>query len=193
LILYFHGNAARLADKVERFRNLTATGYGLLAVEYRGFAGATGSPSEEGLLIDAETAYAQALSLGAKPSRLVVLGESLGSGVAVALAARSEVGAIVLDSAYDSIVEVAARRYWMFPVRMLMRDTFRSDERIGKIAAPLLMVHGTQDRSVPFASGERLFALANEPKELIPLEGAGHLALELVIPQVLKWMDSTLK
>jgi fermentation-respiration switch protein FrsA (DUF1100 family) len=81
----------------------------------------------------------------------------------------------------------------MFPVRMLMRDTFRSDERIGKIAAPLLMVHGTQDRSVPFASGERLFALANEPKELIRLEGVGHLALELVIPQVLKWMDSTLK
>ncbi len=98
LILYFHGNAARLADKVERFRNLTATGYGLLAVEYRGFAGATGSPSEEGLLIDAETAYAQALSLGAKPSRLVVLGESLGSGVAVALAARSEVGAIEIFS-----------------------------------------------------------------------------------------------
>ncbi len=193
LILYFHGNAARLADNAERFRRLTATGNGLLAVEYRGFAGATGAPSEQGLLIDAETAYARALSLGAKPSRLVVLGESLGSGVAVALAARCEVGAIVLDSAYDSVVAVAARRYWMFPVRWLMRDTFRSDVRIGKITAPLLMVHGTRDQSVPIASGERLFALANEPKQFVRLEGAGHLALGLVIPKALEWMDGALK
>jgi uncharacterized protein len=193
LILYFHGNAARLADKAERFRNLTATGHGLLAVEYRGFAGATGSPSEQGLLIDGDTAYAQALSLGAKPSRLVVLGESLGSGVAVSVAARREVGAIVLDSPYDSVVAVAARRYWMFPVRTLMRDTFRSDERIGKVAAPLLMVHGTKDRTVPFASGARLFALANEPKRFIRLDGVGHLGLDLVIPQVLEWIDATLQ
>lgn len=193
LILYFHGNAARLADKADRFRNLTATGYGLLAVEYRGFAGATGSPSEQGLLIDAETAYTRALSLGAEPRRLIVLGESLGSGVAVALAARREVGAIVLDSAYDSVIDVAARRYWMFPVRWLMRDTFRSDERIGQISAPLLMVHGTKDRIVPFASGERLFALANEPKQFIRVDGAGHLALDLAIPRVLAWMDAVVK
>jgi uncharacterized protein len=192
LLLYFHGNAARLADKAERFRKLTAAGHGLLAVEYRGFAGATGSPSEEGLLVDGETAYAQALSLGAEPSRVVVLGESLGSGVAVALAARQEVGAIVLDSAYDSALAVAARRYWMFPVRTLMRDTFRSDKRIGNVAAPLLMVHGTKDRTVPFTSGARLFALANEPKQFVRLEGAGHLALDLVIPQVLEWIDATL-
>ena len=191
LILYFHGNADRLADKAERFRRLTATGHGLLAVEYRGFAGSTGSPTEQGLLIDAETAYARALSLGAKPSRLVVLGESLGSGVAVALAARYEVGAIVLDSPY-SVVAVAARRYWMFPVRWLMRDTFRSDVRIGKITAPLLMVHGTRDEPFP-SLGEKLFALANEPKEFVRLEGAGHLALERVIPKVLQWMDGAMK
>lgn len=192
-ILYFHGNAARLADKAERFRRLTATGYGLLAVEYRGFAGATGSPSEDGLIVDAETAYAEALALGALPSRLIVVGELLGSGVAVALAARREVGAVVLDLAFDSVVAVAARQYWMFPVRRLMRDTFRSDLRIGKIAAPLLMIHGTRDRNVPYASGERLFKLANPPKQFIRVEGAGHLALDLVIPETLAWLDGALK
>lgn len=193
LILYFHGNAARLADKAERFRNLTATGYGLLAVEYRGFAGATGSPSEQGLHIDADTAYAHALSLGATPARLIVVGESLGSGVAVALAARCKIGAVVLDSPYDSVIDVAARRYWMFPVRWLIRDTFRSDQRIVQISAPLLVVHGTSDQTVPFAAGERLFALANEPKQFIRVEGAGHLALDLMIPSVLAWMDTAVK
>jgi uncharacterized protein len=191
LILYFHGNANGLANRGERFQALTASGDGLLAVEYRGYPGSTGSPSEGGLLSDGEAAYAQALALGVPAARIVVMGESLGTGVAVDLAARHRVGALVLDSPYSSIVDVAAARFWMFPVRLLMRDQFRSDEKIGGVAAPVLMVHGTADGTIPIRFAEKLFALAKAPKDFLPVEGAGHLALGLIIPKVLRWIDQT--
>jgi uncharacterized protein len=120
------------------------------------------------------------------------MGESLGTGVAVDLAARYEVGALVLDSPYSSIVDVAAAHYWMFPVRLLMRDQFRSDEKIGRVVAPVLMVHGTADVTIPIRFSEKLFALANKPKDFIRVEGAGHLALGSIIPRVLQWIDQTM-
>jgi uncharacterized protein len=189
LILYFHGNANGLADRGQRFRELTASGDGLLAVEYRGYPGSTGQPSEDGLLRDGEATYAKAIALGFAPARIVAMGESLGTGVAVALAARHQIGALVLDSPYSSIADVAAARFWMFPVRLLMRDPFHSDEKIGAVAAPVLMVHGTADATVPIRFGEKLLALANEPKDFIRVQGGGHLALGAVIPQVLQWID----
>jgi fermentation-respiration switch protein FrsA (DUF1100 family) len=192
LILYFHGNANGLADRGARFQKLTETGDGLLAVEYRGYPGSTGSPSEEGLLRDGEATYAKAIALGLPAARLVVMGESLGTGIAVDVASRHPIGALVLDSPYSSIADVAAARFWMFPVRRLMRDQFHSDEKIGKVAAPVLMAHGSSDMTVPIRFGERLFALANQPKEFIRVDGAGHLALGLVIPQVLRWIDQTM-
>jgi len=160
---------------------LTETGDGLLGVEYRGYPGSTGSPSEEGLLRDGEATYAKALELGFPADHIVAMGESLGTGVAVDLAARHPVAALVLDSPFSATVDVAAARYWMFPVRLLMRDQFRSDERIGKVSAPVLMVHGTADRTIAIGFAERLFALANEPKTFMRVSGAGHLALGEVI------------
>jgi fermentation-respiration switch protein FrsA (DUF1100 family) len=192
LILYFHGNANGLADRGERFQALTASGDGLLAVEYRGYPGSTGSPSEVGLLSDGEAAYAKALALGVPAARIVAMGESLGTGIAVDLAGRHEVGALVLDSPYSSIVDVAAARYWMFPVRLLMRDPFHSDEKIDGVISPALIVHGTADATIPIRFAEKLFALAKEPKEFVRVEGAGHLALGSVIPQVLQWIDRTM-
>jgi uncharacterized protein len=192
LILYFHGNGGGLALRNIRFQKLTATGDGLLAVEYRGYGRSTGTPSEEGLHRDGEAGYATALALGAEPSRIVVLGESLGSGVAVPLAARREIGALVLDSPFSSAVDVAASLYWMFPVRLLMRDQFRSDKTIGAVHAPLLIVHGEADRVTPIRFAEKLHALANEPKRFIRVEGAGHLALGEAIPEVLAWIDAVM-
>jgi fermentation-respiration switch protein FrsA (DUF1100 family) len=164
----------------------------LLAVEYRGYPGSTGSPSEQGLLSDGAAGYAKALALGVPAARIVAMGESLGTGVAVDLAARHEIGALVLDSPYSSTADVAATRYWMFPVRLLMRDQFRSDAKVAKVKAPVLMVHGTADATIPIRFGEKLFALANEPKQFVRVEGEGHLALGSVIPQVLQWIDQTM-
>ena len=177
LVLYFHGNAGGLDLRVERFRAIAEAGMGLLAIEYRGYASSTGSPSERGLKLDGEAAYATAIASGVAPERIVPLGESLGSGVAVALAARHEVGALVLDSPYSSIVDVAAAAYWFAPVRALLRDPFRNDLLIGSVKAPTLIVHGTRDAVVPIRFGEKLFALANPPKEFWRVEGAVHLAM----------------
>ncbi len=192
LILYFHGNANALGELGPRFQQLTATGAGILGVEYRGYAGSTGSPFEDGLLRDGEAAYAEAMALGFAPASIVVMGESLGSGVAVDLASRHPLGAVVLDAPYSATVDVAQWRFPMFPVRWLMRDQFRSDQKIGKVCAPLLIVHGTADWTIPVRFGEKLFALANAPKEFIRIEGAGHPALESAIPDVLQWIDQTM-
>jgi uncharacterized protein len=191
LILYFHGNAGGLDLRVERFRAMAKAGIGVLAIEYRGYAGSTGSPSERGLKLDGEAAYAAALASGVKPERIVAFGESLGSGVAVAIAARHKVGALVLDSPYSSIADVAAAAYWFVPVRALLRDPFRNDLLIGKVSAPTLMVHGTRDPAVPIRFGEKLFALANSPKAFWRVEGAGHLALGERLAEVLDWITRT--
>ena len=193
LILYFHGNSGGIDLRVERFRGIAKAGMGLLAIEYRGYASSTGSPSERGLKLDGEAAYAAAIASGVAPERIVPLGESLGSGVAVALAARHEVGALVLDSPYSSIVDVAAAAYWFVPVRALLRDPFRNDLLIGSVTAPTLMVHGTADRVVPIRFGEKLFALANPPKELWRVEGAVHLALGERLADVLDWIARTVR
>jgi uncharacterized protein len=191
LILYFHGNAGGLDLRVERFRAMAKAGMGLLAIEYRGYASSTGSPSEQGLKLDGEAAYAAAIASGVAPERIVALGESLGSGVAIALAARHKIGALVLDSPYSSIADVAAATYWFVPVRAMLRDPFRSDLLIGSVTAPMLIVHGTKDLVTPIRFCEKLFALANSPKEFWRVEGAPHLALGERLADVLNWIART--
>jgi fermentation-respiration switch protein FrsA (DUF1100 family) len=177
LVLYFHGNAGALRNRADRFHALIGDGFGLVALSYRGYGGSTGSPSEAGLIADAEAAYA--LALARTPARRIVLwGESLGTGVAVALAATQAVGGVVLESPFTSAADVGARVYWYLPVQLLMKDPFRSDARIGRVTAPLLIVHGARDTVVPIALGERLFALANEPKRFVRLAQGHHNDLD---------------
>ena len=191
LILYFHGNAGGLDLRVERFRAIAKAGMGFLAIEYRGYASSTGSPSERGLKLDGEAAYAAAVASGVAPERIVALGESLGSGVAIALAARHKLGALVLDSPYSSIVDVAASAYWFVPVRALLRDPFRNDLLIGTIHTPTLIVHGSKDVVVPIRFGEKLFGLANPPKDFWRVEGAAHLAMGERLAETLDWITQT--
>jgi len=173
VVLYFHGNGASLRWRHERFRTLTADGTGLLALSYRGYGGSSGSPTEAGLMNDADAAYAFAIARY-PAQRLVVWGESLGSGVAVPLAARNPVGHLILQSPFTSAVDVGAGRYWFVPVRWLMKDQFRSDLYIGQVTAPVLVMHGDRDNVVPFPLGERLFAQINAPKRFVRIAGGGH-------------------
>ena len=177
VILYFHGNGGALRYRVERFRKLIAGGIGLIGVEYRGYGGSDGSPSEAGLIADAEAGYAFAVSRY-WPQELVLWGESLGSGVAVALAAEKPVGRVILEAPFTSAAAVAAISYWYMPVRLLMKDQFRSDERIGKITAPVLILHGLKDRTVPYAMGERMFDLTKAPKHIVRFLDGGHEDLD---------------
>jgi uncharacterized protein len=177
VILYFHGNGGALRHRVERFRKLTADGIGLVALEYRGFGGLAGSPSEAGLIADAQAAYD--FSVKRYPAQQIVLwGESLGTGVAVALAAEKPVGRVILEAPFTSAAAVGSEHYWYMPVRLLMRDQYRSDERIARITAPLLILHGVHDRVVPFAMGERMFELANKPKHIVRFLDGSHEDLD---------------
>lgn len=177
VVLYFHGNGGALWLRVPRFVALTADGTGLLALSYRGYGGSSGSPSEEGLIADARAAYEFAVARYA-PERLVLWGESLGTAVAIALAAEKPVGKLVLEAPFTSAADIAASVYPFVPVRLLMKDQFRSDERIGRVTAPVLVLHGEQDRVVPIRFGERLFALVQSPKRFVRLKDGDHEGLD---------------
>jgi fermentation-respiration switch protein FrsA (DUF1100 family) len=177
VVLYLHGNGGALSHRAERFRALTADGTGLVAVDYRGYGGSSGRPTEAGLSIDAETAYAFAAARYLAAS-IAVWGESLGTGVAVALAAERPIGRLVLEAPFTSAVDLAARRYPFVPVRWLMKDQFRSDLHIAAVAAPLLVLHGARDTIVPIEYGERLFGLAREPKRFARFPQGEHEDLD---------------
>lgn len=177
VILYFHGNGDYLAGFFPRFRDFIADGIGIVAPAYRGYSGSTGKPTEQGLLRDAEAAYTFASSRYAA-DKIAVWGFSLGSGVAVALAAEHPVGKLILEAPYSSMADIAAGAFPILPVRLLLKDTFRSDLRIGRVKAPLLAMHGGRDGTIPIALGEKLFALANEPKQFIRFPDGGHNDLD---------------
>jgi len=173
VVLYFHGNGDFLAGFFGRFRDIIADGTGIVALSYRGYAGSTGRPSERGLLLDAAAAYAFTTARYNADS-IVVWGFSLGTGVAVALAAEQRIGRLILEAPFTSTVDVAASAFWFAPVRLLMRDPFRSDQRIGQVTVPLLVMHGSNDLAIPIRFGEGLFALAREPKQFVRFAGGGH-------------------
>ncbi|HXZ21287.1 MAG TPA: alpha/beta hydrolase [Pseudolabrys sp.] len=177
VVIYFQGNAEGLKPRVGRFTWLTADGTGLLALCYRGYGGSTGRPSEDGLIRDARAAY-DFVRARDPAKRIVLFGESLGTGVAVALAVEREIAGIILDAPYTSAAEVGAAAYPFAPVRWLIKDSYRSDKRIALVHAPLLVLHGERDAVVPIRFGEKLFRLAPEPKRMIRFPLGGHVDLD---------------
>lgn len=177
VVLYFQGNAGASNLRAERFAWLTADGTGLLALSYRGYGGSTGKPSEDGLMRDARAAYDFAAARY-PAKRIVLWGESLGTAVAIALAAERAVVGVILDAPFTSAADVGAAAYPFAPVRWLIKDTFRSDQRIARVSAPLLLLHGERDSIIPIAFGERLFALAREPKRMVRFPQGNHADLD---------------
>lgn len=175
VVLYFHGNGGALNLRVDRFGKIVAQGFGLLALSYRGYGGSSGKPTEEGLIEDARAAYAFAAE---RYPRIAVWGESLGTGVAIALAAEKPVTHVILDAPFTSTADVAADLYWFLPVRLLMKDQFRSDQRIKRVSAPVLILHGEADDIIPIAYGERLLAMIPGKKQMVRFPGGYHVDLD---------------
>ena len=173
VFLYFHGNGGALRWRSERFRALIADGSGLVALSYRGYGGSSGRPTEKGLLADATAAYAFAIARY-PAKRIVLWGESLGSAVALALAAEKPVGRVILEAPFTSAADVGTRFCWFAPVRLLMKDQFRSDLRASLVTAPVLVVHGEKDAVIPVTLGKRLYGLISAPKHFVSVAGAGH-------------------
>ncbi len=173
-LLYFHGNAGTLATRGERVRKYQDKGYGLFMMTYRGYGGSTGSPSERANVRDAKQAYDVLIKSGVKPSDIVLYGESLGSGVATQVAVAKDVAGLILDAPYTTMTAVAALHYPYLPARWLMTDSYLTKKYIGRINAPILIVHGEEDQIIPVEMGRALFEMAKEPKEIATFKGAGH-------------------
>ena len=182
LIVYFHGNAGHIGYRGLKIRPYLDAGYGVLLPSWRGYSGNAGVPSEEGLYADGRAALAFLVEQGIASDHWVLYGESIGSGVAVELARaqaqkESPVGAVVLESPFTSLEDMAAFHYPWVPMRWLMRDHYDSLSKIAAIGAPLLILHGERDRIVPSSFVSRLAEAADkspESSEIHVIAGAGH-------------------
>jgi fermentation-respiration switch protein FrsA (DUF1100 family) len=176
--LLLHGNAGHRGDRLPWIRALQGTGASVLALDYRGYGGNEGAPTEEGLLLDAEAGARFLADQGARA--LVYVGESLGSGVAVGLAARRAPAALVLVSGFPSLVPIARGAYPWLPVALLMRDRFECSTTLSTLEVPVLFVHGEADTIVPVELGRELHAAAAGPKTWWSVPGREHNDLPYV-------------
>lgn len=174
IYLFFHGNAGNLAYFWPVMQQLTADGAGLLMPEYPGYGGARGPVTEATLIEAGEAAYRLLRAQGVAPARIILYGLSLGSGVAVQLAHRQPAAGLILEAPFSSALDIARWRFPIYPVDWVMQDRFDSLALIGEVHLPLLVIHGTADRVIPYRFGQRLFAAANSPKTMLTVEGAGH-------------------
>lgn len=175
IIVYFHGNAGNLGERAERFSNFSNAGFGVLAITYRGYSGSEGSPSEEGLIADANAALEFLFENGYNRKDIILFGESLGSGVAMQIASKDKFAAMVLDSPFSSIASVAKRTYWFVPVNFILKDKFDSIEIADRITTPTLVIHSISDNIVPYAEGEKLYQTLGSEKKMITLKNIGHV------------------
>jgi fermentation-respiration switch protein FrsA (DUF1100 family) len=194
-ILYFHGNAGNLASRSERVRRYVSRGYGVLFLSYRSYGGSSGDPSERANVADAKLAYDSLIEDGTDPDDIFVYGESLGSGVAVQLAAENEIGGLVLDAPYTTIVDVAALAYPYLPVRPFMFDRYETMRYLPRVRAPLLVLHGEADRVIPVDMGKAVYAAANAPKEIVTFPRAGHSDHHVYgsYDELFRWIDAVVK
>jgi fermentation-respiration switch protein FrsA (DUF1100 family) len=173
VFLFFPGNALGLSVYEWRYRLWAERGAGFLAVGYRGFSGSTGRPTEAGLAMDAEAGW-DWLAARHPAQRIVINGYSLGTGVAVRLAAAHPARALILEAPYTSTVDVARPHFSWFPVDALMQDRFDSRKLIGSVRMPIMIVHGDRDQTIPFALGQALYEAAPAPKRFLRMEGVDH-------------------
>ncbi len=171
-VLVLHGNAGHRGHRLHIAQGLVAKGYGVFLLDYRGYGGSPGSPTEKGFLLDAEAAVRWLRARGVQ--KIAYYGESLGCGVAALLAAREPPAAIVFQSGADSLVEVGRKVYPWLPIGLLMKDRYDAAAAMHEVRCPVLSVHGEDDDLIPWARGRALFDAAHGPKEWWLVEGAGH-------------------
>lgn len=168
-ILFSHGNAEDIVMIEPFILRLRGLGFNILTYDYHGYGTSSGSPSETNAYADIDAAFEYLVNKkGLRPDKIILHGRSLGGGVAVDLAARREVGGLILESTFTSAFRVVTR----YPI--LPFDKFENIKKIEKVRCPVLVIHGTQDRTIGFHHGETLFAAANEPKYPLWIDGAGH-------------------
>lgn len=174
-LIYFHGQGANISHYLSLTAQWVERGYNVLMVDYRGYGASEGAPSEAGLYLDARASYAYLLEQGVKPNDIVVYGFSLGSGVAIDLASKVEIGALVVEAGYTSLVDVV-RSLYSAMLTSFVTNRFDSATKIAQVTAPTAFIHATDDRVVPESQGRALFERAAAEKIFLEVKG-GHLAM----------------
>jgi hypothetical protein len=173
-VLFCHGNAGNISHRLDSIRLLHSLGLQVLIFDYRGYGRSEGTASEKGSYRDVDAAWHYLLEVRDLPEAgIIIFGRSLGAAVAADLASRTRPAAVILESAFTSVPDMAAGIYPWLPVRLLSRYRYDNLDKMALISAPLLLVHSRQDEIIPFAHGERLFERAREPKQFLEISG-GH-------------------
>ncbi len=174
VILFCHGNAGNISHRLDSLRIFHELGLSVLIFDYRGYGRSQGRPTEAGTYRDAEAAWQYLVGeRQVEPSRIVLFGRSLGAAVAARLAALHQPGALILESCFTSVPDMAAKLYPLLPVRLLSRLHYNVVDSLPEVSCPVLVVHSPNDEIIPYSHGERLFAVAQPPKEFLQLRG-GH-------------------
>jgi hypothetical protein len=163
-ILYFHGNAGDLTNRVHKLNELNKLDVNILIISWRGFSGNQGKPTEKNLYNDARKSVEWLNETGVTNKNIILYGESLGTGVATELGQNNSFSGIVLESPFTSIADAAKIYYPYLPVNLLLKDRYDTIKKIKNIKIPVLIMHGKKDNIVPFFMGEKLYQMANEPK-----------------------------
>jgi len=173
-LLFFHGNAGNISHRLESLAIFHRLGLNVLIIDYRGYGRSTGTPSEAGTYADASAAWRYLTETRAlDPARIVLFGRSLGGAVAIELASRVRPAALLVESTFTSVPDMAAQLYPWLPVRWLARLRYPSQARIARILCPLLVLHSRGDEIIPFTHAQALYAAAPHPKLLFAMRG-GH-------------------
>lgn len=173
-VLFCHGNAGNLSDRLVTILVLHSLGCNVLILDYRGYGRSDGKPDEEGTYRDAEAAWEYLVKTrGVSPQRLILCGRSLGGAVAVQLATHHPPAALVVESSFTSLVDVARIHYWWLPARLLCRFHYDSAAKVATIPCPKLFLHATDDELIPIEIGRCLYQAAAPPKRFIETPG-GH-------------------
>lgn len=177
-ILLFHGNAGNIGNRAIKAKFYHDSGIGILLVGYRGYGGNAGKPTEQGFYRDGHAAYKFLHETKQIPAnKIVIYGESLGSGVATEMMTHYDAAALVLEGAFISAASVAKYVYPFVPVDLLLKDRFDNIQKINDINGPLLMLHGSEDDVLPYWQGADLYNAAPSPKAFVRVEGGGHVDL----------------
>lgn len=193
VVVIFHGNGGNIGALHIKARPMINKGYGVLLAEYRGYGGNPGSPSEQGLYADARAYLSWLKAQGMSPARIVLYGESLGTGVASRMAAETPgYAAVVLETPYSSMVDLAQRKYFYVPVRLLLKDRYDNIANIKRVNIPVLVIYGDRDNIIPNSEEHAVFDNANEPKSLVVIPGGHHQDLYArgAADKVLSFLDN---
>ena len=174
VLLFCHGNAGNISNRMESLRVFNTLGLSTFIFDYRGYGKSEGRPSETGTYKDAEAAWQYLIEKqNFDPSEIIIFGRSLGGAIAVWLAQGKSVKALIVESSFTSIKDVATEKYPFLPVRLLSRFRYDSRSYLKNVTCPVLVIHSSSDELIPFKFGRQLFESAREPKEFLEISG-GH-------------------